>query len=71
MAALLVVLTGLSACGGPTTLTPGTYTYTLTATSLQEASPTTPLGSEVSASTTVVVTVPPGIVVKYGVPVPV
>jgi hypothetical protein len=71
VAGLLVVVAGLSACGGPTTLTRGTYTYTLTAISLQEPSPIIPLGTEVSASTTVLVTVPPGIVVKYGVPVPV
>lgn len=65
VAGLVTVLAGISGCGGPATLTPGTYTYTLTATSVNSAT-----GPEVSASTTVLVTVPPGIVVKYGVPVP-
>ncbi len=55
---MLVALTGISACGGPPTLTPGTYTYTLTATKINPAvlSP--------SATTTVNVTIPPGIVTK-------
>lgn len=70
VAGLLVVLTGLAACGGPATLTPGTYTYTLTATSAGGTTGSTVAGSEVTASTTVVVTVPPGIVVNYNVASP-
>lgn len=55
---MLIALTGISACGGPPTLTPGTYTYTLTATEL------TPSVLSPSASTTMTVTVMPGIVTK-------
>jgi hypothetical protein len=52
-----VGLTGIVACGSsPKTLTPGTYTYTLTASEQNNTS--------LSASTTVNVTVPPGIVVQ-------
>jgi hypothetical protein len=53
---MLIAMTGLAACGGPPTLTPGTYTYTLTAFTTDTTT------SSLSASTTVVVTVPPGIV---------
>jgi len=53
--AMLIGTTGIGACGsGPETLTPGTYTYTLNASA--QNYPT------LSASTTVNVTVPPGIV---------
>jgi hypothetical protein len=55
---MLIGLAGISACSGaPVTLTPGAYTYTLTA--------ATPTGSNpsFSASTTVKVTVPAGVVV--------
>jgi hypothetical protein len=55
---MLIALTGISACGGPPTLTPGTYTYILTATAIS-ASVLSP-----SASTTVSVTIPPGIVTR-------
>jgi hypothetical protein len=51
--AILIGLTGMSACGGPPTLTPGIYTYTLTASENNTA---------LSASTQVTVTVPSGIV---------
>ena len=52
-AGALAGLTGLDACaGGPPTLTPGTYAYTITA---ADAS------TNATASTTVNVTVPPGI----------
>ena len=52
--ALMVSLTGISGCGGPEHLTPGSYTYTLTAT--EQGNPL------VTVSTTAVLTVPPGIV---------
>ncbi len=55
---MLIALTGISACGGPPTLTPGTYTYTLTATEIN------PTLLSLSATTTVNVTIPPGIVTK-------
>ena len=52
-AGMLIGLTGIGACGGsPVTLTPGTYPYTLTA-----------YNNSLTASTTVMMTVPPGIVV--------
>ena len=55
----LIGLTGMSACGnGVETLTPGLYTYTLTANPSAQSNP--PL----SVSTTVNVTVPPGIIVQ-------
>jgi len=55
----LIGLTGMSACGnGVETLTPGIYTYTLTANPSAQSNP--PL----SVSTTVNVTVPPGIIVQ-------
>jgi hypothetical protein len=55
---VLIGLTGIGACGGsPITLTPGTYPYTITASSINSS-------SSLSASTTVMVTVPPGIVVQ-------
>jgi len=58
IAALLIGLMGIGACGSPIpaapTLTPGVYTYTVWATGV-----TAPF----SASTTVTVTVPPGITV--------
>jgi uncharacterized lipoprotein YmbA len=54
-----IALTGMSACGsGVETLTPGIYTYTLTAAPSVQSNP------PVSASTTVNVTVPAGIVVQ-------
>jgi hypothetical protein len=46
---------GLSGCGGPPTLTPGPYTFSLIANSVSDT-------VTVSASTTAIVTVPPGIV---------
>jgi hypothetical protein len=52
-ATMLIALTTITACGGPPTLTPGTYTYTLIATEQN---------STLSSSTTVTVTVPSGIV---------
>jgi hypothetical protein len=55
---MLIALTAISACGGPPTLTPGTYTYTLTATEL------TPSVLSPSSSTTMTVTVMPGIATK-------
>jgi hypothetical protein len=61
---MMVGLTALSGCGGPATLTPGVYTYTLSA---SQAGLTTP-GPVVS--TAVQVTVPAGIVVKKESPVP-
>jgi hypothetical protein len=54
----LIALTGISACGGPPTLTPGTYTYTLTASTIDASQP------QLSASTQITLTVPPGIVTK-------
>jgi hypothetical protein len=57
---LLIGLTGLGACGGPVTLTPGVYTYTLNAFTSGGTSPS------ISTSTTANVTVPPGIVVQPG-----
>jgi hypothetical protein len=48
---------GLSGCGGPPTLTPGPYAFTLSAQSVD----TTPT---ITASTTAIVTVPAGIVTK-------
>jgi len=55
---LLFGLTVIGACGGSQkTLTPGNYTYTLTATEQGSSSP-------ITASATLTVTVPPGIVVK-------
>jgi hypothetical protein len=54
---MLIGLTGIGACSGPETLTPGTYTYTLNASSYVQNN------TSLSASTTVTVTVPPGIVV--------
>lgn len=53
----LIGLTGISACGGPETLTPGTYTYTLTANDPYDTN------NPLSVSTTATVTVPPGIVI--------
>jgi hypothetical protein len=50
---MLAGLTGLDGCaGGPPTLTPGTYAYAITATDVS---------TNATASTTVKVTVPPGI----------
>ena len=51
---LLLGVSGITSCAGPETLTPGTYTYTLTATEIGPVSP--------SATTTFTVTVPRGIV---------
>lgn len=54
-AAMLAGFMGLDACGGGNggqTLTPGTYAYTITATDIH---------TQVSASTTINITVPPGI----------
>jgi hypothetical protein len=56
--ALLVGLTAIGGCGGSQkTLTPGSYTYMLTATEQGSSSP-------ITATATLTVTVPPGIVVK-------
>ena len=52
-ATMLITLTTITACGGPPTLPPGTYTYTRIATEQN---------STLSSSTTVTVTVPSGIV---------
>jgi hypothetical protein len=52
-AGMLIGLTGINACGGPQTLTPGTYPYTLTASEIN---------SMLSSSTAITVTVPSGIV---------
>ena len=57
---LLLGFTTLTGCGGPPTLTPGTYTYTLTATQFSNAQPPVPS----SVSTTFTLTVPAGIVTK-------
>ena len=56
---MLIGLTGIgiSGCGSPKTLTPGIYAYTLNASYVQN-------NTSLSASTTVNVTVPPGIVVQ-------
>jgi hypothetical protein len=54
---MLIGLMGIGACSSPETLTPGTYTYTLNASSYVQNN------TSLSASTTVTVTVPPGIVV--------
>jgi hypothetical protein len=48
---------GISGCGGPPTLTPGAYTFTLNANSVSDT-----LSLSLSASTTATVTVPAGIV---------
>jgi hypothetical protein len=48
---------GISGCGGPPTLTPGVYTFTLDANSISDT-----LNVSLSASTTATVTVPAGIV---------
>jgi hypothetical protein len=56
---MLIALTAITACGGPQTLTPGIYTYTLTAT--QETTSQT-VGASQSQSTTFTLTVPSGIV---------
>ncbi len=53
---ILAGLSGLNACGGVLTLTPGTYTYTLSATSQDNASS--------SVNTTLQVAVPPGVDVQ-------
>ncbi|MHB8304072.1 MAG: hypothetical protein ACYDC6_14830, partial [Acidobacteriaceae bacterium] len=56
---MLIGLMGISACGSsPETLTPGSYTYTLNANAYDQNN------TSLSASTTVNVTVPPGIVVQ-------
>jgi hypothetical protein len=52
-----VIATGLSGCGGPPTLTPGSYVFTLNANSVDTTTPLT-------ASATATVTVPAGIVTK-------
>jgi len=54
-AGLLIGVSGITACAGPETLTPGTYTYTLNASEIDNGS--------VTATTTFTVTVPPGIVI--------
>jgi hypothetical protein len=52
---------GISGCGGPPTLTPGAYVFTL------KANSNPPLGAlGLSASTTATVTVPAGIVTNSG-----
>ena len=61
---MMVGLTALSGCGGPPTLTPGVYAYTLTAAQVG-VDPPAP-----AVSVTVQVTVPAGIVVKKESPVP-
>jgi len=58
---LLLGLTTFTACGGPPTLTPGTYTYTLTASQVGNSQN---MGTASSVSTTFTLTVPPGIVTK-------
>jgi hypothetical protein len=57
---MVIGLAGLGGCGSSIkTLTPGVYTYTFTASELSNTS--------LSASTTVNVTVPAGIVIQPGI----
>ena len=67
VAGMLIGLGGLgvAGCGGAETLTPGVYTYTVTASTY--GLPVVPVQV---ASTTVKVTVPPGVVVQKNVPLP-
>jgi hypothetical protein len=58
VAGIGVLAMGLSGCGGPPTLTPGAYVFTLNANSTGDINPS------VTASTTATVTVPAGIVTK-------
>jgi hypothetical protein len=56
MCGIGVVAMSLSGCGGPPTLTPGTYVFTLNAQSVPDGTTLS-----IMASTTATVTVPPGI----------
>jgi hypothetical protein len=58
---MFVGLAVINACGGPETLTPGTYSYTLTAAATPGASNPT-----FSTTTTATVTIPAGIIVLPG-----
>ena len=56
----LAGMTGVSGCGSEATFTPGTYTFTITASGFL-----TGTNVELSETTTANVTVPPGIPVSY------
>jgi hypothetical protein len=56
---MLAGVAGITSCAGGKTLTPGVWQYTVTATSIESSPPL------ISASTTVNVTVPPGVPITY------